>query len=105
MPSKRVLQLADGGTRGESIITTADGRILVAQTGHIDVIAPRKAPVVKAITVPDGALVPLPMAQIGVVFDQDMWTGEPGTETADLASVLNPANFTLNRIWALTQAR
>jgi len=95
LADKRILQLADGGTRGESIITTADGRILIAQTGHIDVIAPRKAPVVKAITVPDGALVSLPMAQIGVVFDQDMWTGEPGTETADLASVLNPANFTL----------
>ncbi len=100
LASKRVLQLADGGTRGESIVTTADGRILVAQTGHIDVIAPRKAPVVKAITVPDGALVPLPMAQIGVVFDQDMWTGEPGTETTDLASVLNPANFTLTALGA-----
>jgi len=95
LADKRILQLADGGTRGESIITTADGRILIAQTGHIDVIAPRKAPVVKAITVPDGALVSLPMAQIGVVFDQDMWTGEPGMEAADLASVLNPANFTL----------
>jgi hypothetical protein len=41
LQSRRVLQVASGGTRGESIVTTADGRILVAQTGHIDEIAVR----------------------------------------------------------------
>jgi subtilase family serine protease len=100
LTSKQVLQLAGGGTQGESIVTTADGRILVAQTGHIDVIAPRKAPTVQAITVPDGSLLPLPMAQIGVVFDQDIWTGEPGRETSDAGSVLNASNFTLTVLGA-----
>ena len=91
LASKKVLQLASAGTRGESILTTVDGRILVAQTGNIDVIAPRKAPTIKAITVPDGALMPLPLAQIGITFDQAMWIGD----ASDIGSILNPSNFVL----------
>lgn len=96
LASQRALQVAAGGTRGESIIATRDGRILVAESGRIDEIAPRRAPVVKAVTVPDGALMPLPLTQIGVVFDQAMWQGEAG----DTGSVLNPDNFTLTVLGA-----
>ncbi|MBU3058495.1 hypothetical protein, partial [Pseudomonas indica] len=96
LDSRRMLQLATGGTRGEAVVATADGRILVAQTGRIDEIAPRRAPTVQAVTVPDGALVALPMNRIGVVFDQAMWTGAAG----DAGSVLNPANYNLTVLGA-----
>jgi len=65
LASRQVLQVAGGGTRGESVVATADGRILLAQTTRIDEIAPRSAPLVKAITIPDGALLPLPIDRIG----------------------------------------
>jgi len=91
LASRRVLQVATGGTRGESIVATTDGRILVAETGRIDEVAPRRAPTVQAVTVPDGALMPLPMNRIGVVFDMAMWVGNAD----DVGSVLNPANYSL----------
>ena len=89
LASKRILQVASGGTRGESIITTADGRILVAQSQSVDEIAPAKVPKVTAITVPEGSLVPLPLQEIGIVFDQDMAMG------AEAYSVLNTNNYAL----------
>jgi subtilase family serine protease len=92
LASRERLQLASDGTRGESIVATHDGRVLVAETGHIDEIAPWRAPLVKAVTVPDGALLPLPLNTIGVVFDQDMWIAD-----ADHGgSVLNVDNYTLS---------
>jgi subtilase family serine protease len=92
LASRERLQLASGGTRGETIVATHDGRVLVAETGRIDEIAPWRAPLVKAVTVPDGALLPLPLNTIGVVFDQDMWIAD-----ADHGgSVLNVDNYTLS---------
>ncbi|EXI65626.1 MAG: rhombotarget A [Candidatus Accumulibacter adjunctus] len=91
LASRRSLELAGGGSRGESIVATRDGRILVAQTSSIDEIAVQRVPTVSAVTVPDGALVPLPLNRIGVVFDQEMQLGEAG----DPASVLHPDNYRL----------
>ena len=95
LSSKRSLKLAEGGTRGESIVATADGRVLVAQTHRIDELAPVKAPKVVATSVADGALVPLPLTQLVISFDQAMWTGAAGDDTSGVSSVLNPANFSL----------
>ncbi|ULU23434.1 tandem-95 repeat protein [Dyella terrae] len=96
LQSRRVLQVASGGTQGEGVITTADGRILVAQTGSVDEIAPAHAPKVIATSVPDGALVPLPLNQIAVQFDQDMWLGsDPQSALTDGSSVLDPSNYVL----------
>ncbi|HET7864109.1 MAG TPA: putative Ig domain-containing protein, partial [Burkholderiaceae bacterium] len=95
LQSHRVLQLATGGTRGESLFTTADGRILVAQTNSIDEIAPIKAPHVLGSTITDGALVPLPLVQVAVTFDQAMWTGSSVSDATDPSSVLNVANYRL----------
>jgi len=71
--------------------------VLVAQTGHVDEISPARAPVVTAVSVPDGGFVALPLTGIAVQFDQAMWTGEPGADADDRAndpaSVLNAANF------------
>ncbi|MCP4925155.1 MAG: hypothetical protein GY916_04335, partial [Gammaproteobacteria bacterium] len=90
LQSRRIVQLATGGTRGESIITTQDGRILVAQSDRVDQIAPLSAPSVLAVSVPDGSLLPLPVNNIAVSFDQAMWLGEGDS---DLGSVLNPDNY------------
>jgi len=97
LQSRRAVQVAAGGTRGESIVTTFDGRILVAQTGHVDEIAPIHAPTVTAISVPDGSLVPLPVGQVAVTFDQAMWLG---AESGDDSSVLDPENFTFTALGA-----
>ncbi|HLF95978.1 MAG TPA: CARDB domain-containing protein, partial [Methylococcaceae bacterium] len=94
LQSRRLLQLATGGTRGESIIATRDGRILIAETGHIDEIAPRRPPHVTALSVADGALVPLPLGRIGIQFDQAMWLGDSNDE----GSVLNPDNYTFTAL-------
>jgi hypothetical protein len=44
LQSRRVLQLAAGRTRGERVLATAPGRVLVAQSTRIDEIAPIQAP-------------------------------------------------------------
>lgn len=99
LASKRVLQIASGGTRGESIITTTDGRILVAQSQSVDEIAPAKAPKVMAVSIADGSVVALPLSGLSVSFDQAMWTGENGADLSarqeDLHSVLNRYNYRL----------
>lgn len=100
LASRQALQVAGGGSRGESIVATGDGRILVAQTTRIDEISLQRAPLVEAITVPDGALVPLPLNEIGVVFDQAMWLGTlaDGSAGHDPRSVLDPGNFVLTAL-------
>ena len=95
LATRQSLQLAAGGTQGEALVATADGRVLVAQTGSVDQIAPATAPQVKASSVPNGALVTLPLGSISVTFDQSMWQGAGGADPTDPGSVLNPANFTL----------
>ncbi|MFN9747507.1 MAG: putative Ig domain-containing protein, partial [Betaproteobacteria bacterium] len=95
LASRRVVQLAQGGTRGETLLATPDGRVLVAQSSRIDEIAPIKAPRVVGASVGDGALVPLPLTQLAVAFDQPMWTGADGADTRSPDSVLNPANYGL----------
>ena len=93
--SREVVSVAKGGTRAETVLTTQDGRILVAQTSFVDEIAPLKAPKVVGSSISDGELLPLPVNQITVSFDQVMWTGSNGQDTQDPSSVLNPNNYRL----------
>ncbi|MDK2126935.1 putative Ig domain-containing protein, partial [Parachitinimonas caeni] len=96
LASRRSLQLANGGSRGESLLTTADGRILLAQTGQIDEIAPQRPPKLLAGSVPDGALVPLPLSEIRLRFDQAMYAGDTAEGlNNEPGSVLNPEYYTL----------
>lgn len=92
LQSRRLLQAATGGTRGESVLATQDGRLLVAQTQGIDELAPARAPHVVSASAADGALLALPAQQISVSFDQAMWgnsgTGDGGANAGDPASVL-----------------
>ncbi|WP_013334633.1 CARDB domain-containing protein [Gloeothece verrucosa] len=85
------ITVASGGTRGENIKTTADGRVLLSQSGQIDVLNPLSAPLVVSTNPPPDAVVPLPQGNITITFDQDMYVGT----ATDSASVLNPANYQL----------
>ncbi len=89
----RVLQVARGGPSAEQLLATSDGRLLVANGSQVDVLAPVVAPNVVRTTPPDGALVPLPLNEISVVFDRDMLASAP---TA-IASVTNPSNYLLTK--------
>jgi hypothetical protein len=66
-----------------------DGRLLVGQTNQIDVIAPLVAPRIVTTSPVDGAVIPLPMSRVSVVFDHDMFVGA----SDDPNSVLNPDNY------------
>ena len=95
----QAVQLAKGGSRGESILITHDQRILVAQTHSIDEIALLKAPTVISSSIQDGAYLPLPLSYATLGFDQAMWLGNNGNDSNDsndsndVASVLNPENY------------
>jgi YD repeat-containing protein len=81
------------GTRGETLVTTSDGRLFIAQSHQIDVVNPIVSPHVAFVNPANGAIVPLPMTKIEVTFDHDMLAGD-GT---DPASVLNLANYALTQ--------
>ncbi|WP_346658742.1 Ig-like domain-containing protein [Bradyrhizobium sp. 143] len=85
------VMIATGGTRGETVQTTADGRLLIAQSHQIDVVAPITAPHVVAVNPPDGSSVALPFTKITVRFDRDMLQGDPAAS----GSVLNPVNYSI----------
>ena len=89
----QAIQLAKGGSRGESILITHDQRILVAQTNSIDELALLKAPTVVSSSIQDGAYLPLPISYATLGFDQAMWLGNNGDDSTDVASVLNPENY------------
>ncbi len=83
--------IAIGGARGENLAIMADGRLLIAQTDHIDVLSPLLAPKIIASNPLDGDVVPTPLGVITITFDQDMLA----TSDTDPSSVLNPNNYAL----------
>ena len=87
------ISIAMGGTRGDVLRTTRDGRLLLSQSNQVDQFFPVQAPQVVLTNPPDQALVALPRGTITVSFDQPMLVGssqEPG-------SVLNPGYYQLLR--------
>jgi len=85
------IAVARGGTRGDVVITTTDGRVLLSQSDQVDVLNPAFAPsVVASLPVP-GAILPLPLPFISLTFDQDMYIGA----ATDSDSILNPTNYRL----------
>ncbi|HEY7119523.1 MAG TPA: CARDB domain-containing protein, partial [Tepidisphaeraceae bacterium] len=81
----RTTPIARGGTRGDIVRTTARGQVLLSQSNQIDVLNPAIAPSVLGTNPPANAIVALPLTSFSVTFDRDM----------DLASVTNPANYSL----------
>src|SRR5262249_34559012 len=90
----RRVAVAKGGTRGDNVITTSDGRVLISQSSQVDVLTPLVAPVVVATNPPRDAVVALPLGIVSVVFNQDMFVAD----RSDPASVLNPANFFVTEV-------
>ncbi|MGB3654095.1 MAG: CARDB domain-containing protein, partial [Rivularia sp. (in: cyanobacteria)] len=89
--SLQSITIATGGSRGEIVETTLDGKVLVSQSNQIDIFNPVLAPEVKATNPAPGSTVALPQGTINVTFDADMFEGNVN----DAASVLNPANYQL----------
>ncbi len=87
----RQVTLADGGSRGDVVVTTSDGRVLVSQSHQVNVLNPAAAPLVVATYPPAGSVVALPLSYLTVSYDQPMFVGL-GSETA---SVINLDNYRL----------
>lgn len=92
LATRQFVTIASGGSRGDIVKTTADGRILLSQSQQIDVLNPLSAPQVTSTNPAPDALVALPNSTIAVTFNSDMLVGS-GTEAF---SVLNKANFVLD---------
>src|SRR5262249_38630697 len=87
----RQVAVAKGGTRGDNVITTSDGRVLVSQSHQVDVLFPVRNPIVVATNPADLTVAALPLGLVTVTFDQDMHVGT----AAEAGSVINPANYAL----------
>ena len=87
----RSVAVADGGTRGDVVITTSDGRILISQSNQVDLLDAAATPQVVATNPPTDALAALPLGLITVDFDTDMLVADAGNP----ASVINPDNYVL----------
>lgn len=81
--------IARGGSRGDIIRTTADGRVLLSQSHQIDVLNPIQPPRVIASNPAPHSAVALPRQGLSLTFDQAMLD----TSADDDHSVLNPDNY------------
>jgi hypothetical protein len=91
LATMKVVDVASGGTRGDIVTTSADGRVFLSQSNQVDVLGPVRAPHVASTNPPPGSLVALPFASIAVTFDDDMLA----TAGTDPRSVLDPDNYQL----------
>src|SRR5262249_34265760 len=87
----RRVTVATGGTRGDVLTATSDGRILSSHSHQFDVFSPLLDPRFIATNPPADALAALPLGTLDVAFDHDM----RATTAADAHSALNPANYQL----------
>ncbi|MAE63850.1 MAG: hypothetical protein CMJ18_06215, partial [Phycisphaeraceae bacterium] len=90
----RRVVIAGQGTRGDILVATGDGRVLISQTNQIDVVSPLIPPRVAEVNPPQDAIVALPRGFVTVIFDQDMNIADPAT-IAGAGSVFNPDHYTL----------
>lgn len=85
------IEVASNGPLAEALAIDSRGRVLIANSQQVDVLMPLTPPAVVRTTPADEVVVPLPLASIRVVFDQDMDV----SGAARASSVLNPENYTL----------
>ena len=89
--------IASGGTHGENLKTTADGKIYLSQGSHIDVISPLLPPQILGVNPPPGTSVILPQSEIRITFDEAMnASNAQSNSTLFTNSVVNPSNYTLS---------
>lgn len=92
MATLRTVAVAQGGSRGDVVRTTSDGRILISQSNQVDVLKPAERPLVLTVDPSDGEVVDASLTTITIAFSEDMFTGT-GSEAA---SVLNAANYAIS---------
>jgi hypothetical protein len=85
------LTVATGGSRGDIVKTTADGKVLLSQSRQIDLLQPITTPRVIGTNPPPDAIITLPEGRLAVAFDSDMLK----VDASQLGSVLNPNNYQL----------
>ncbi len=83
--------IGSGGSRGDVLRATVDGRLLISQSAEVDVLSPAVSPRVVATNPADQTIVGPPLGQVTVTFSRDMLVA-PATNPA---SVLNPSNYVL----------
>lgn len=91
LATKKSQVIATGGLRGENLIATADGKLLLSQGSHVDLISPIVPPKVLRVTPTDKAWSPVPVGEVAITFDRDLYLGK-GNEAG---SALNPNNYVI----------
>ena len=89
--SLRRVALARGGTRGDVVATTSDGRVLISQSSQVDALSPATVPTVLATNPANETIAALPRPFLTVTFDQEMFDGG----YSNPASVTNADNYFL----------
>ncbi|MFN4170881.1 MAG: CARDB domain-containing protein, partial [Pseudorhodobacter sp.] len=89
--TRGVAMLGFGAARGDTLITTADGRVLIANGAGVDVLNPATAPRITAISPGPGAVLTSPVTTVQISFDTDMLAGD----AQEAGSVLNRANYVM----------
>src|SRR6185295_6913302 len=91
LASRRSVEIASGGSRGDTVHISTDGRIYLAQSGQVDVLFPVRAPqVIASSPVNQAGTVPV-INHASLVFDSQMSAGS----VSDPVSVTNLANYRL----------
>ena len=85
------VRLAEGGSRGDVIYATQDGRVLLSQSDQVDILNPATPPIVVATNPPLDGVAALPLSAISIVFDQPMYVGQRDHP----ASAINVDNYHL----------
>ncbi len=83
--------VATGGTRGDEIATSSDGRVFISQSNEVDELELVQPPHVASTNPPAQGVVALPLGTISITFDQNMFVGNASNPN----SVLNPTNYSL----------
>ncbi len=93
LATRRRVQIASDGSRGDVLYATSDGRLLLSQSHQVDVLYASLLPSVIATNPPAEAIVALPLSTISVVFSLDMLDDDSAV------SVTNSDNY---RLFALS---
>ena len=91
LANRDYLTVGSGGSRGDIVETTSDGKVLVSQSNQVDIFSPVTTPKVAFTNPSDEGIIALPKGVLSVTFDQQMYVGEAD----EAGSLLNPDNYTL----------
>ncbi|WP_372895479.1 putative Ig domain-containing protein, partial [Stieleria sp.] len=94
LATRQQTPVATGGTRGDIVQATADGRLLISQSNQVDVLQPLIAPQVAFTNPAENGVAALPLGSVQITFDQAMFVG--GDEES--GSVVNSNLYALQGV-------